>query len=114
MASGHRETIPRRWLAIQGGLAILAIVIGASERVEAVRWALYLGHLVLPIVIASWGAFLIHLVLFLWAVIRRIASPGSAAPPSEGRSALGRRFAVVLASVILAMVATVGILPLVM
>ena len=114
MPTRPSEIIPRRILAIQSGLAILAVVIGASERVEVVRWALYLGRLLLPIVLASWGLFLVNVILFLVAVVRRIFPPGSGAPPPEGRYALERRFAIVIASLILAVVAFVGMTPAVM
>lgn len=114
MAIRHQESLSRRILALQSGLAILAIVIGASERVEAVRWALYLGKLALPIVLASWGLFLVTVILFLVAVYRRICRPRSGALVPEGRYALERRFAMVVASLVLAAVAYCGILPLVM
>ena len=44
MPTRQSEIIPRRILAIQSGMAILAVVIGASERIDVVRWAIYLGH----------------------------------------------------------------------
>lgn len=114
MMTRRQESTPRRILAIQSGLAILAVVLGASERVEAVRWALYMGKFAIPIVLASWGLFFVNTTLFLVAVYRRISPPRSGALVTEGRYALGRRFAMVVASLILAAVAYFGILPLVM
>jgi len=111
MPTRPSEIIPRRILAIQSGLAILAVVIGASESVEIVRWALYLGHLLLPIVIVSWGLFLVNVILFLVAFCGRVCFPTTEATFLDDWYVLLRRFAIVIASLILAVVAFVGMTP---
>ena len=111
MPTRPSEIIPRRILAIQSGLAILAVVIGASESVEIVRWALYLGRLLLPIVIASWGLFLVNVIIFVVAFCGRVCFPSTEATFLDDGYVLLRRFAIVIASLILAVVAFVGMTP---
>jgi len=100
-----------RILAIQSGFAILAVVIGASERVGVVRWAFYLGHLLLPIVIASWGLFLVNVILFLVAFCGRVCFPSTEATFLDDWYTLLGRFAIVIASLILAVVSFIGMTP---
>jgi hypothetical protein len=111
MMTRRQESTPRKILAIQSGLAILAVVIGASERIDVVRWAFYLGHLLLPIVIASWGLFLVNVILFLVAFCGRVCFPSTEATFLDDWYVMLRRFVIVVASLILAVIAFVGMTP---
>lgn len=105
--------VPYRILAIQSGLAILSVVVGASELVDAVRWALPMTRYALLMVMASWACFLVNLTLFLVAVCGRLCTARTAAALPEGTYGLVRHFAIVVASLVLAVVAYCGIIPLV-
>jgi len=111
MMTRRQESTLRRILAIQSGFAILAVIIGASERVGVVRWAFYLGHLLLPIVIASWGLFLVNVILFLVAFCGRVCFPSTEATFLDDWYTLLGRFAIVIASLILAVVSFIGMTP---
>ena len=122
MAPRSSQSIPRSILAVQGVFAVLSIVIGSSERVEAVRWALPLGRGVFLMVLASWATVLIQAIFFfvlvcgLYRSARSVASPPEQRPEQrlEQRQAIVRQLAIVVCSGVLAVVASAGILPLFM
>ena len=122
MAPRSSQSIPRSILAVQGVFAVLSIVIGSSERVEAVRWALPLGRGVFLMVLASWATVLIQAIFFfvllcgLFRSARSVASPPEQRPEQrlEQRQAIVRQLAIVVCSGVLAVVASAGILPLFM
>ena len=122
MAPRSSQSIPRSILAVLGVFAVLSIVIGSSERVEAVRWALPLGKGVFLMVLASWATVLIQAIFFfvllcgLVRSARSVASPPEQRPEQrlEQRQAIVRQFAIVVCSGVLAVVASAGILPLFM
>jgi len=122
MAPRSSQSIPRSILAVQGVFAVLSIVIGSSERVEAVRWALPLGKGVFLMVLASWATVLIQAIFFfvlvcgLFRSARSVASPPEQRPEQrlEQRQAIVRQLAIVVCSGVLAVVASAGILPLFM
>ena len=122
MAPRSSQSIPRSILAVQGVFAVLSIVIGSSERVEAVRWALPLGRGVFLMVLASWATVLILAIFFfvlvcgLFRSARSVASPPEQRPEQrlEQRQAIVRQLAIVVCSGVLAVVASAGILPLFM
>lgn len=105
-------------LAVQGVFAVLSIVIGSSERVEAVRWALPLGKGVFFMVLASWATVLIQAIFFVVLVCGLFRSARSVASSREQRLeqrlAIVRQLAIVVCSGVLAVVASAGILPLFM
>ena len=122
MAPRSSQSIPRSILAVLGVFAVLSIVIGSSERVEAVRWALPLGKGVFLMVLASWATVLIQAIFFfvllcgLVRLARSVASPPEQRPEQrlEQRQAIVRQLAIVVCSGVLAVVASAGILPLFM
>ena len=122
MAPRSSQSIPRSILAVQGVFAVLSIVIGSSERVEAVRWALPLGKGVVFMVLASWATVLIQAIFFfvlvcgLFRSARSVASSREQRPEQrlEQRQAIVRQLAIVVCSGVLAVVASAGILPLFM
>ena len=122
MAPRSSQSIPRSILAVQGVFAVLSIVIGSSERVEAVRWALPLGKGVFLMVLASWATVLIQAIFFVVLVCglvrsaRSVASSREQRPEQrlEQRQAIVRQLAIVVCSGVLAVVASAGILPLFM
>lgn len=130
MAPRSSQSIPRSILAVQGVFAVLSIVIGSSERVEAVRWALPLGKAVFLMVLASWATVLIQAIFFVVLVCglvrsaRSVASSREQRPEQrpeqrleqrlEQRQAIVRQLAIVVCSGVLAVVASAGILPLFM
>ena len=118
MAPRFLQSIPRSILAVQGLFAVLSIVIGSSERVEAVRWALPLGKGVFLMVLASWATVLIQAIFFVVLLCGLFRSARSAASPPEQRAeqlrAIVRQLAIVVCSGVLAFVASAGILPLFM
>ena len=122
MAPRSSQSIPRSILAVQGVFAVLSIVIGSSERIEAVRWALPLGKGVFFMVLASWvtvliqAIFLFVLVCGLFRSARSVASSREQRPEQrlEQRQAIVRQLAIVVCSGVLAVVASAGILPLFM
>ena len=122
MAPRSSQSIPRSILAVQGVFAVLSIVIGSSERIEAVRWALPLGKGVFLMVLASWATVLIQAIFFfvlvcgLFRSARSVASPPEQRPEQrlEQRQAIVRQLAIVVCSGVLAVVASAGILPLFM
>ena len=122
MAPRSSQSIPRSILAVQGVFAVLSIVIGSSERVEAVRWALPLGKGVFLMVLASWATVLIQAIFFfvlvcgLFRSARSVASSREQRPEQrlEQRQAIVRQLAIVVCSGVLAVVASAGILPLFM
>ena len=122
MAPRSSQSIPRSILAVQGVFAVLSIVIGSSERVEAVRWALPLGKGVFFMVLASWATVLIQAIFFfvlvcgLFRSARSVASSREQRPEQrlEQRQAIVRQLAIVVCSGVLAVVASAGILPLFM
>ena len=118
MAPQFSQSIPRSILAVQGVFAVLSIVIGSSERVEAVRWALPLGRGVFFMVLASWATVLIQSIFFFVLVCGLFRSARSVASPPEQRleqrQAIVRQLAIVVCSGVLAVVASAGIFPLFM
>ena len=130
MAPRSSQSIPRSILAVEGVFAVLSIVIGSSERVEAVRWALPLGKGVFFMVLASWATVLIQAIFFfvlvcgLFRSARSVASSREQRPEQrpeqrleqrlEQRQAIVRQLAIVVCSGVLAVVASAGILPLFM
>ena len=122
MAPRSSQSIPRSILAVQGVFAVLSIVIGSSERVEAVRWALPLGKGVFLMVLDSWATVLIQAIFFfvlvcgLFRSARSVASSREQRPEQrlEQRQAIVRQLAIVVCSGVLAVVASAGILPLFM
>lgn len=118
MAPRSSQSIPRSILAVQGVFAVLSIVIGSSERVEAVRWALPLGKGVFLMVLASWATVLIQAIFFFVLLCGLGRSARSVASRPEQRleqwQAIVRQFAIVVCSGVLAVIASAGILPLFM
>ena len=126
MAPRSSQSIPRSILAVEGVFAVLSIVTGSSERVEAVRWALPLGKGVFLMVLASWATVLIQAIFFfvlvcgLFRSARSVASSREQRPEQrleqrlEQRQAIVRQLAIVVCSGVLAVVASAGILPLFM